>query len=47
MGTEHQADQVYAEVARELAFEAYREQMLIEKYGVTNERNAKNFCRSS
>ena len=37
MGTEHKVDQVYAEVAEELAFEAYREQLLIEKHGVNIE----------
>ena len=37
MGTEHQACKVYAEIAEEIAFEAYREQLLIEKYGVNNE----------
>ena len=34
MGPEQQADELQAE---ELAFEAYREEMLIERYGVNDE----------
>ena len=34
MGLKQQADELQAE---ELAFEAYREEMLIEKYGVNDE----------
>ena len=34
MGPEQQADELQAE---ELAFESYREKMLIEKYGVNDE----------
>jgi hypothetical protein len=38
MGTQHQADELQAkELADELAFEAYLEQLLIEKYGVNHE----------
>jgi hypothetical protein len=46
MGTEHQACELQAEIAGEIAFESYREEMLIRKYGVNDERDAKNIQRS-